>query len=880
MNLFVLDKSLDVIAVVDTYSSLIWTDRYQAAGDFELCMPMDRTILSYIKQDYYLWRNDSEHVMIIEKIVIETSEEGPKATISGRSLESILDRRVIWGLKNLSGDFQDAVETLLDECIIMPSKPERKIENFIFERSDDTRIVDLTVDTQYTGDNLYDVVCSLCTERGLGFRVTLNDRKQFVFTLYAGDDRSYDQFALPYVVFSPNFDNIIDSNYLESKQALKNVTLVGGEGEGSDRRYTAVGNTAGLDRRELFTDARDISSDDDEDLTESFDFTMYAGQVFNDSTKKFETVTDFNSCMVDVSKYAGRTISITIPKYTPAAGGNPPYATILVNSSKQYISTLQKWEKYEDTASRGVLQTYEIQLPIDARYIYTSMFSQKAIDGDVYYGEVDDFQCQSIKLSSSEYITLLRQRGSENLAENVEIVAFDGQAETSLMFKYGVDFFMGDIVSVADEYGHETKSRVTELITSENEDGSVSTYPTFTTMEYVSPDGGLIPDDYTILDYIESTGTQYVDTGLSLPKGFHAVVDIMLTRSSDSIQCVIGSHEQSAPYYRNYFAVNPNMDSWNIGCDDSANFGVCALNTRYSVDVCNISGLISCSINGIDQGLKNEIASSDRRSSRQLYLLAMNYLDGLLPCFARLYSCTIYDGTNMVRNFFPVRHRTGTVGLYDVVGQAFYGNSGTGVFIGSDEEAPGLLPKGYTQKEYIESSGTQYIDTLFKPNHNTRVTMDVEVLSQTAASNCIFGTRSTSSSTAPLMLNLWSMNTGASVRFDYFGHNQSSSISIVGKRVKIDANKNVCTIDGTSLTVTSGTGQVVLNLYLLTVNNAGGTKDEWHTTAKLYSCKIYDNGILVRDFIPCTNPSGVAGLYDIVGKAFYANSGTGTFITG
>ena len=38
------------------------------------------------------------------------------------------------------------------------------------------------------------------------------------------------------------------------------MTLVGGEGEGADRRYTTVGGGSGLNRRELFTDARDISS--------------------------------------------------------------------------------------------------------------------------------------------------------------------------------------------------------------------------------------------------------------------------------------------------------------------------------------------------------------------------------------------------------------------------------------------------------------------------------------------------------------------------------------------------------------------------------------------------------------------------------------------
>ena len=50
--------------------------------------------------------------------------------------------------------------------------------------------------------------------------------------------------------------------------------------------------------------------------------------------------------------------------------------------------------------------------------------------------------------------------------------------------------------------------------------------------------------------------------------------------------------------------------------------------------------------------------------------------------------------------------------------------------------------------------------------------------------------------------------------------------------------------------------------------------------AKLYSCKIYTGATLTRDFVPCKNPSGQAGLYDLVSGAFYGNAGTGTFTAG
>ena len=58
----------------------------------------------------------------------------------------------------------------------------------------------MKLEAQYTGDNLYDVIQKICEEQGIGFKITLNDEKQFVFELYAGSDRSYDQTENPYVI--------------------------------------------------------------------------------------------------------------------------------------------------------------------------------------------------------------------------------------------------------------------------------------------------------------------------------------------------------------------------------------------------------------------------------------------------------------------------------------------------------------------------------------------------------------------------------------------------------------------------------------------------------------------------------------------------------
>ena len=70
----------------------------------------------------------------------------------------------------------------------------------------------------------------------------------------------------------------------------------------------------------------------------------------------------------------------------------------------------------------------------------------------------------------------------EKLVENVSITSFEGETETTIMFQYGKDFFNGDIVQIANEYGHETKARILEIVRSEDKDG-YSVYPTFKTIE-------------------------------------------------------------------------------------------------------------------------------------------------------------------------------------------------------------------------------------------------------------------------------------------------------------------------------------------------------------------------------------------------------------
>ena len=182
------------------------------------------------------------------------------------------------------------------------------------------------------------------------------------------------------------------------------------------------------------------------------------------------------------------------------------------------------------------------------------------------------------------------------------------------------------------------------------------------------------------------------------------------------------------------------------------------------------------------------------------------------------------------------------------------------------------LPSGYTKLDYIESSGTQYINTGFKPNQNTRCVIDIENLSSAQAA--FFGARANQNAASFTYFSL----TATTGRSDYGSSKQSMSFTNTVGRYTVDQNKNVCTANGVTATGTANTFQLTNNLYLMAVNQADAAIQ--NAKMKLYSAKIYDNGTLVRDFIPCKNANGTLGLWDNVNSVFYANAGKGTFSTG
>lgn len=178
------------------------------------------------------------------------------------------------------------------------------------------------------------------------------------------------------------------------------------------------------------------------------------------------------------------------------------------------------------------------------------------------------------------------------------------------------------------------------------------------------------------------------------------------------------------------------------------------------------------------------------------------------------------------------------------------------------------LPEGYTEVEFIKSDVGQHVDALFKPTQNTRV--NIRFSSSETGSHTVFGADVG-----------WTENGFAlGVGFAHYGKSTESISGLAdGNPHDVDFKKNVIDVDGATVsTMDTATFSLPYNLAIFANNRSGSIQEKTQMT--LYFCKIYENEIAIRDFIPCLNPSGSVGLYDAIDGKFYGNAGSGTFAAG
>lgn len=356
-DVYVLNPTdFSIEGMVDEYVSCIWRPSYFDVGDFELYLGASPDMINLLKVNHYLVRKsdisiDSQgkatykKVMIIKNIELITDiENGDYLTITGRELKYLLHQRIIYNPFNKITEINDTAENACRQLVTENAInawgigwQHRVIPNLILG---DLAGLSKTVDIQVRLVPLDQGISDICISCEYGWDIYIYDGK-YIFTMYEGVDRSYNQTDRPYVVFSNDFENLYNTNYQLFTEDYANLAFVAGQGEGTTRTILLVYDDIpqGLDLYEMSVDARDMTDDN----------------------------------------------------------GRIPF---------------------------------------------------------------------------NEYMRLLQQRGREKLAQCKHTEGFTGEVLSDVAFKYGVDFDLGDLVTVINEYGISRTVRVVSAIESEDQDGT------------------------------------------------------------------------------------------------------------------------------------------------------------------------------------------------------------------------------------------------------------------------------------------------------------------------------------------------------------------------------------------------------------------------
>lgn len=182
----------------------------------------------------------------------------------------------------------------------------------------------------------------------------------------------------------------------------------------------------------------------------------------------------------------------------------------------------------------------------------------------------------------------------------------------------------------------------------------------------------------------------------------------------------------------------------------------------------------------------------------------------------------------------------------------------------------GTAKKSINYTEYLQSNGTQYIDTGVKGKSTgstgTKVVLDLSV---SANNGCgLFGARAGTGGSSAFNI----FNYTSKIRADFYQTIGEQKDRPTDTRFKITMNNNKLIIEGSTAgvyTFSQGSFETPVNLYLFTVNTNGEAYNPG-ATAKLYGCQIYDpDGTLVRDFKPAKDSANVECLYDAVTKRYF-----------
>lgn len=279
-----LDVAGDPEAIVENFETMIWTERFQELGDFQLDFPYSRSLRGIFTPGTRLTMNRSLCYMEVENTVVKDDEEGrTMLTVTGRSIDKVLTERpnrVVFGASTppvakweLSGLPQDVIGTIYNNIVGFgnTTRVEDRLNDFTLQPIlvGESNLIPYPVETIAASlqfDSLYNSMMDIAKSAGLGFSpegytIAGGPDKIWRIKLTPGYDRTTDQTAVPPVIFSPTLETLSAWSELRSSENYRNVAYVFGK-NGTRVVYAndAAETATGVQRRVMYVNASDIET--------------------------------------------------------------------------------------------------------------------------------------------------------------------------------------------------------------------------------------------------------------------------------------------------------------------------------------------------------------------------------------------------------------------------------------------------------------------------------------------------------------------------------------------------------------------------------------------------------------------------------------------
>lgn len=348
MEIYVLDANYEPVALIDEADSILWDKKYNDIGECEIYTPCNEDMLALLKKGNYLFRYDDDMFCKIEKVEIETNEEeGDYIIATATDIFNVLAGRVVrWQIVH-SGTVAAFIKKVLTDNVINPAQRQRAIPNFEIDTSNFAELTD-TLEISVLGDDIAQLIMTTCKTYNYGFRLSYNiQTRKLVFRLYKGKDKATME-SDEYVEFSPQFANILSSNYVEDDSNYKNVAYVAYNNEAGETALLSYfeGDTEpqGEARREVYVDGTSTSRN----ITKEELLAIFPTATHSGTTYPYYITVNGETIIVAKSEGAGENEKITVTDYT--------YLLLIRRLAQNTLAERVKTQEFE--GSVDTLDTY------------------------------------------------------------------------------------------------------------------------------------------------------------------------------------------------------------------------------------------------------------------------------------------------------------------------------------------------------------------------------------------------------------------------------------------------------------------------------------------------------------------------------------------